>query len=59
MFQRVFLIVACYSITLPAFGQNDTMPAHIVKNAVYLELGGPGLLYSLNYERVFGGRYSL
>src|SRR5262245_17479119 len=24
------------------------------KNALYLELGGPGLLYSVNYDRAFG-----
>lgn len=59
MFQRVFLIVASFCITLPAIAQNDTIPAYNVKNAVYLELGGIAIIHSWNYERVFDGRYSL
>lgn len=32
-------------------GTNDFSSAHDAKNTLYLELFGPGLLYSLNYER--------
>ena len=31
----------------------DPVPPFTAKNAVFLELGGNGLLYSLNYERMF------
>ncbi len=59
MFQRVFLIVACFCITFPAIAQNDTITTEKPKYAIYLELGGSGGFYSLNVERVFNGRFTL
>lgn len=29
-------------------------PVRLANNSLFVELGGPGLLYSLNYERLFG-----
>lgn len=34
-------------------------PAPFARNAVYAELGGPGLLYTINYERFFLPRLSV
>lgn len=59
MLSRIFLIIACFCITFPAIAQDDMIPAQMAKHAIFVELGGMGILYSVNYERVFDGRYSL
>ena len=50
------IILVCFVFLLKdfAFAQEEEPEEDIrIKNTIYLELGGNGLAYSLNYERIF------
>jgi hypothetical protein len=46
------LAVAALAVTAPAPARAQN--ADLAKNAFYVELGGSGVIYSINYERMFG-----
>jgi len=43
------------AIVIPKVAAQDTInyPVSIARNSVYLELGGNGLWYSVNYDKIF------
>jgi hypothetical protein len=51
-------VCAAVSLALGAGGSAVAAEAH-PRNAAFLELGGPGLLYSVNYERTVQARLAL
>jgi len=46
------ITLAAISFSSAVFGQVENDSIKMAKNTMYLELGGNGLLYSLNYERL-------
>ncbi len=49
----IFLVLLCFPGQAQEVDTADTTPSRTRKNAVYLELLGNGILYSVNYERSF------
>ncbi len=46
--------VACLTFSVLAHAQEDvTGPTEFARNSIFVELGGNGVLYSLNYDRKF------
>ena len=46
------MAVAALAVIAPAPARAQS--ADLAKNAMYVELGGSGVIYSINYERIFG-----
>jgi hypothetical protein len=55
----LLLLLAPVLALPPAAAAQEPEPPRLAANAVYLELGGYGGLYSLNYDRRFGERVSV
>ncbi len=57
MIPKILKLRLCLLFLVPAASlqvkAQDSTPLFTAKNAIFLELGGNGLLYSLNYERMF------
>lgn len=53
--KNIFAILLCVALFRSTLAAQEGLSRH----AVYAELGGPGLLYSLNYERRVGGVWSI
>lgn len=50
--KKIFLIVPCIITFFPLFCQNENSNKFQHKNSLQLDLGGHGLFYSVNYERI-------
>lgn len=50
--RKLVLIFWLTCSVLLGFSQEDTLTETRAKNSIYLELGGNGFIYSINYERV-------
>lgn len=51
--------ILCASATVNAADARENPISPAPRNAVHFELGGPGILYSLNYERFFWPQFSV
>ena len=56
---RITAVILLTTLLLFCSGSSLAQAREPARNRVYLDVFGPGLLYSLNYERAFGQRFGL